>query len=178
MILLYKCYNTKTNKTYVGVTNNFSRRLVEHQRDDFSSFGDDIAKYGIEVFDVKFEMFSNYDEAFKREAQILTDEVCNSDEYYNTRLGGRKGKLCSNKQPKRDGRQNNHHPCHFSSEYNPMYDEEVKKKMISKQKCKKVLIDGVEYYSVREASRQLDTNRKTIVNRLKNPNFPSYIYID
>lgn len=178
MILLYKCYNRETDKTYIGVTNNFSRRLVEHQRDEFSFLGKDLKKFGIESFDFNFEMFSSYSEAFQREEELLTDEVCNSELSYNTRLGGRKGKLCSSKQPKKDGRQNNHHPKHFSSEYNPMFDEGIKQKMISKQKCKKVLIEGVEYYSVREASRQLDINRKTIVNRLKNDNFPHYSYLE
>jgi hypothetical protein len=43
--------------------------------------------------------------------------------------------------------------------------------------CKKIMIDGVEYQSIREAGRRLDEDRATISYRLKSENFPNYKYV-
>ncbi|MCK5774572.1 MAG: GIY-YIG nuclease family protein [Bacteroidales bacterium] len=59
---------TNKNKTtlYIGVTNNLSRRLKEHQSGNGSKF---TKKYGLE-FLVYFEEFTEVEKAISREKQL------------------------------------------------------------------------------------------------------------
>lgn len=82
--------------------------------------------------------------------------------------------------------------CYFelrdiSGNKNPFYDkkhsEEFKKQMSESRKgkfnenqCKKVIINNIEYYSASEAARQLNVVTATILNRIRNKNFPNYNY--
>lgn len=58
-----------------------------------------------------------------------------------------------------------------------MNNTDSKQRMIESQSCKKVSIDGVEYYGVREAARQLGSYRQFVVHRLKSDNYPTWFYI-
>ena len=132
----------------------------------------------------EFEYFKSYEDAYKREAELVTDKECDNPLYYNQRLVGkisRLGNKASEKAVKQrfnnvDGRKNDHNPSHFSSDNNPMKKTELKQKMIKSQRLKPVKVEGVDYFGVREAARQLGMNRKTLLNRLKSPNFPDYVF--
>jgi hypothetical protein len=69
------------------------------------------------------------------------------------------------------------HPGLFTSEYNPIHDPTIKKKMIESQACKRVSVLGTEYYGVREAARALNVSRQCLVHRLKSTTFPDYYYL-
>lgn len=171
MILVYKAKNLINSKIYVGVTNNFSRRIVEHLKSD-TDFGKDLHTH-FDSFNFSFEKFGSYTEAYNREAELITEAEASGTNHYNQRLGGELGhlgKFASNKA-------HDNHPTHFSSDYNPMYDPEKKAKMVAKQKRKPVSVEGIEYSGVREAARILDMSRQGLVYRLKSDNYPDYFYI-
>ncbi|QDP64761.1 MAG: hypothetical protein GOVbin2917_76 [Prokaryotic dsDNA virus sp.] len=171
MILVYKAVNNINQKTYIGVTNNFSRRIVEHTKSD-TPFGNDLKK-DITNFTFSFEVFDSYESAYKRENQLVTEIEASSESHYNQRLGGefgRLGKFASKKA-------HDNHPTHFSTDNNPMNDPNKKDLMIQKQNRKPVSVEGVEYSGVREAARMLDVSRQGLVYRLKSENYPNYFYI-
>ena len=73
-------------------------------------------------------------------------------------------------------RQNNHISnlkwcTHTENMNNPLT---LKKLMNKKNRAKPILVDGVEYESTAEASRQLGIPYQTIIGRLKSKNFKSY----
>lgn len=49
---------------------------------------------------------------------------------------------------------------------------------INNQKKRKIQVDGVKYTSLCEASKKLNLHTSTIMNRLKNPNFPDWSYLE
>lgn len=174
---LYKA-TSPSGKTYIGITNKFKRRMKEHLSSPYA-FGCALRKYGREAFSYEFEFYETVEEALSREAELVNVETLLLGHLYNETVGGCLSDVLNNKNPMKDADVVNRHPAVWrkGSENNPMLDPEKKSKMIASQKCKKVSIDGVVYYGVREAARRHNISRQLAVFRLKNPNFPTWFYV-
>ena len=174
---LYKA-TSPSGKTYIGITNNFKRRMKEHLSSPYA-FGAALRKYGRESFTYEFELFDCVEKALEREAELVSLANLESRVLYNETVGGTLSNVLRDKNPMRDQSVVESHPTVWrkGSSNNPMYNPESKAKMISSQACKKVIIDGVVYYGVREAARQHNISRQLVVFRLKNPNFPTWLYV-
>ncbi len=175
MYLIYKA-TSPSGRIYIGVTNNFKRRMKEHMSSPYP-FGHAIRKYGRNNFTYEFEMFNTVEEALEREAELVTSEEVQSRKYYNTSLGGKLSNVLINDNPMHRKNVIENHPNLWSTENNPMNNPNSKQRMIESQSCKKVSIDGVEYYGVREAARQLGSYRQFVVHRLKSDNYPTWFYV-
>ena len=174
--MLYKA-TSPSGKTYIGVTNNFKRRLKEHGRSPYT-FGKALRKYGKDNFTYEFELFPDAESAFSREAELVTLEVLDSRVLYNETVGGTLSNVLALRPPMRNPETIKKHPTLFSSTYNPMHNPEYKQKMIEAQRRKPVSIDGVRYEGVREAARQIGSYRQFVIHRLKSDNFPTWFYIN
>jgi predicted GIY-YIG superfamily endonuclease len=163
---------------YIGITNNFKRRMKEHCSSPYS-FGKALRKYGRDAFIYEFEMFDTVEEALNREASLVTVETLNSKKLYNETVGGSFSNVLLNKNPMHNKEVVANHPTIWKKDgtNNPMHNPESKQKMIDSQACKKVSIDGVIYYGVREAGRVLGISRQLVVFRLKSNNQPTWFYI-
>jgi predicted GIY-YIG superfamily endonuclease len=175
MYLLYKA-TSPSGRTYIGVTNNFKRRMKEHLSSKFP-FGHAVRKYGRENFQYEFEMFDTAEEALAREAELITINEVQSRKYYNTSVGGTLSNSLSQDNPMHRQNVLNNHPSLWTTENNPMNNPDSKQRMIESQNRKKISIDGVEYLGVREACRQLNTYRQFMIHRLKSSNFPTWYYV-
>ena len=173
--IVYKA-TSPSGRIYIGVTNNFKRRMKEHLSSKFP-FGHALRKYGRDNFTYEFEYFETAEDALAREAELVTAEEVTSRKYYNTSLGGTFSNVLRNDNPMHRPDVLENHPNLWTSENNPMNNPESKQKMIESQNRKKVSIDGVVYDGVREAARQLGTYRQLVVYRLKSEFFPDWYYI-
>ncbi len=173
--IIYKA-TSPSGRIYIGVTNNFKRRMKEHNSSPYP-FGHAVRKYGKENFHYEFEEFETLEDALNREAELVTINEVNSRKYYNTSLGGKLTNTLSNNNPMHNSEILKNHPNLWTTENNPMNDPVTKQKMVESQNRKKVSIDGVIYNGVREAARQLDSYRQFIIHRLKSNNFPSWYYL-
>ena len=173
--ILYKAVSP-SKRTYVGVTNNFKRRMKEHMSSPYP-FGHALRKYGKDNFEYSFESFDTRDECLQREADLIGREEVESRKYYNSCLGGILSNVLAKDNPMHRKDVLEKHPGLFTSEENPMYDPESKRRMIESQNRKKVYIEGIEYEGVRAAARQLNSYRQFVIHRLKSKNFPDWYYL-
>jgi predicted GIY-YIG superfamily endonuclease len=175
--VLYKI-KSPSDKMYVGITNKFKRRMKEHLSSPYA-FGCALRKYGRENFEYEFEFFDTVEDALKREAEIVNPEALLSGLYYNETVGGTLSNVLQNKNPMHCEEVVKNHPSVWrkGDKNNPILNPEIKLKMIKSQACKKVNIDGIEYYGVREAARNLNLSRQCVVYRLKSKSFPTWFYI-
>lgn len=153
--VLYKA-KSPSGRTYIGITNNFKRRMKEHSTSKYP-FGEALRKYGKHNFTFEFEHFSSVEDALQREAELVTEEQVADKKYYNVCVGGTMSNVLINN--------------------NPMNNPESKQKMIASQKCKQVYIQGNTYYGIREAARQLGISRQLVVYRLKAKSFTDWYYV-
>lgn len=174
---LYKA-TSPSGKTYIGITNNFKRRIKEHTSSPYA-FGKALRKYGKNSFVYEFEFFDTVEDALSRESELVDLIKLKEKCLYNETVGGTLSNVLQNKNPMKDKEVVEKHPCVWrkGSSNNPMFDPDKKAKMISSQDCKKVSIDGVIYYGVREAGRKLNISRQLVVYRLKSKGFPSWFYL-
>jgi group I intron endonuclease len=176
MILVYTFTNTVNNKKYIGVTNNLKRRLKEHITSPHP-FGRALRKYGKEYFEVSFEVFESYDDAYALEESLVTQEVVDSDDYYNCALGGVHATTLGDNNPMRNPEIIAKHSNIWSTTNNPMNNADSKRKMIESQSTRRVSVGSVVYYGVREAARKTGMSRQKLVHRLKSLNFPDHFYL-
>lgn len=175
MYLLYKII-TPSNRIYIGVTNNFRRRLKEHMSSKYP-FGHALRKYGKNNLKYYFEKYNTIEEALQREAELVTIKEVKSKKYYNVSVGGTFNNVLLNDNPMHKKEVLDKHPNIWTSKNNPMNNPISKQKMIENQRRKKVSIDGIIYSGVREAARQLNSYRQFVVHRLKSSNYPDWYYV-
>jgi len=173
--ILYKA-TSPSGRIYIGVTNNFKRRMKEHQSSKFP-FGHALRKYGRENFTYEFEFFNDVEAALSRESELITMNEVKSRLYYNSTVGGSFSESLKGFNPMHRAEVLENHPNLWTTEFNPMNNPDSKQKMIESQNRKPVSIDGVEYVGVREAGRQIGQSRQMIVHRLKSPRYPTWYYL-
>ena len=173
--ILYKA-TSPSGRTYIGITNNFKRRMKEHSNSQWP-FGHAIRKYGRENFTFEFEYFDCVEDALLREQELVTPEVLKSKVLYNATVGGLLSDTLLYENPMHNPETVKNHPNIWSTKNNPMNNPYSKQKMIENQQRKKVSIDGVVYEGVREAARQLNSYRQLVVHRLKSVNYPTWYYV-
>ena len=173
--ILYKA-TSPSGRTYIGITNNFKRRMKEHLSSKWP-FGHALRKYGRHNFIFEFEYFDSVEEALLREAELVTPEVLKTKKLYNATVGGQLTNVLEFDNPMHREDVVSNHPNIWSTENNPMNNPESRQRMIESQNRKRVSIDGVEYDGVREAARQLGSYRQFVVHRLKSKNYPTWYYL-
>lgn len=173
--ILYKALSP-SNRIYIGVTNDFKRRIKEHLSSKYP-FGHALRKYGKKNFKFEFEYFDTSLEALNREAELITLVEVKSKKYYNVSLGGTLNNALLNDNPMHKKEVLENHPNLWTTENNPMNNPVSKQRMIDSQKKKQVMIDQVLYSGVREAARQLGSYRQFIIHRLRSSNFPTWYYV-
>lgn len=176
MYIVYVATNETNGKRYVGVTNNFRRRLTEHLRSPYP-FGRALRKYGKEAFCFDQIEVPDYQHALDLEGLMIGPEEVKDDMYYNVLIGGLLGNVIKGDNPMHDPNVVAKHPSLFTSTDNPMFNPKSKQKMIESQKRRSVVIEGQTYEGVREAARKLNVSRQCLVHRLKSDNFPEYSYV-
>lgn len=174
---LYKA-TSPSGKVYVGITNNFKRRMKEHRTSKYP-FGAALRKYGIDSFVFEFELFEWVEDALAREQELANLDTLDKEKMYNISVGGIFANVLKDQNPMKNKDVVDKHPNVWrkGSKNNPILNPEIKEKMIKSQKCKKVSIDGVIYYGVREAARQLSISRQLVVYRLKAKSFDTWFYV-
>lgn len=173
MYLIYKA-TSPSGRMYVGVTNNFKRRIKEHKTSPWP-FGHALRKYGPHNFTYEFEEFDTVEEALKREYELVNENTIK--DLYNVSIGGVVTNTLLSQNPMHDKEVLSRHPNLWSSVNNPMNNPESKQKMIQSQKRKRVSVDEVDYDGVRMAAISLGISRQCLVHRLKSNNFPNYFYL-
>lgn len=170
--VLYKA-TSPSGRFYVGITNNFKRRMKEHGSSNWP-FGHALRKYGKHNFSYEFEVFPTFEEALVREAELITEDVLKSKKCYNACVGGTLSNVLNSCNPMSNPETVANHPNIWSTDNNP----DSKARMIASQKRKKVSINGVVYDGVREACRQLGTYRQFMIHRMKSENYPTWYYVE
>jgi predicted GIY-YIG superfamily endonuclease len=173
--ILYKA-TSPSGRTYIGITNNFKRRMKEHGSSKWP-FGHALRKYGKENFQYEFEYFDSVEEALEREKELVTPEALLSRKFYNACVGGALSNVLIYNNPMHNLETVENHPNLWTTENNPMNNPQSKQKMIESQNRKRISIDGIEYDGVREASRQIGSYRQFVVHRLRSSNYPTWYYI-
>lgn len=173
--ILYKA-TSPSGRMYIGITNNFKRRMKEHRTSKWP-FGHALRKYGEKNFTYEFEFFDSVEQALEREKELVNPETLASKRFYNACVGGEFSNVLSYNNPMHDPEVVGKHPNLWSTENNPMNVPEQKQKMIDSQKRKPISIEGVRYEGVREAGRQIGQSRQMIVHRLKSDNYPDWYYL-
>ncbi len=175
MYLLYKA-TSPSGRMYVGVTNNFKRRMKEHLSSKWP-FGHALRKYGRHNFTYEFEQFETMEMALAREYELVNEDSIKSKKFYNACVGGVISNTLTTNNPMHDKNVLENHPNLWTSENNPMNNPESKQKMIESQKRKEISVDGIIYKGVREAARTLGVSRQLLVHRLRSKNFSTYFYL-
>jgi len=175
MYLIYIA-TSPSDRRYVGITNNFKRRLKEHMTSPYP-FGRALRKYGKEEFTFEFIDVKDVHEALELEALMIGEEEVASDMYYNVVVGGALSNVLQANNPMHDPNVVAKHPTLFSSTNNPMFNPKSKQRMIESQKRKRVSIEGKEFNGVREAAKAIGVSRQCLVHRLKSDNFSEYYYL-
>lgn len=170
---LYKLTDPN-GKAYIGVTKDFKRRMKEHRTSKYP-IGIALREFGEDNFKVQVEEFETKEIALDREFELVSLDTLSS--LYNLAVGGGIAtQLTYNNPMKMDGAVDKH-PNIWTSEHNPMKNENSKQKMIESQKRKAVDIDGVVYNGVREAARAVGESRQMVIYRLKSDNYPTWFYL-
>lgn len=166
------------DKFYIGITKNFKRRLKEHGSSKYP-IGRALRKYGKQNFKIEFlKEGITVVEALSTEEELVGENEVRSDDCYNLCLGGVwSNNLLSGFNHMKNPEMVAKHPGCWTTINNPMNNPESKRKMIESQDCKKVEIDGIEYYSSREAARRLNMSRQSLHYRLLSNGFPTYRFI-
>ena len=174
---LYKA-TSPSGKMYIGVTNNFKRRIKEHNSSPYA-FGKAMRKYGKANITFEFEYYATVEEVLAREAELVSIEALASRTLYNETLGGVFSDVLRGNNPMHNPEVLNNHPSLFTTENNPWNKPEIRARASEYQNDNKknVSIDGVIYFGVREAARQLNSYRQYIVYKLKSPNHPTWFYV-
>ena len=170
---LYKLTDPN-GKSYVGVTNNFKRRMKEHRKSEWP-IGQAIREFGEENFTVRIEKFESKIEALEKEFELVSFDTLPS--LYNMTVGGGNATQLVLNNPMKNPEVVEKHPSIWTSTHNPMKDPRSKQKMIEAQKRKAVSIDGITYNGVREAARAVGESRQMVVYRLKSETFPTWFYL-
>lgn len=175
--VLYKA-TSPSGKCYIGITNNFRRRIKEHNTSPYA-FGAALRKYGKDAFTYEFEQYDSFEDAAQREAELVTLETLASGTLYNECVGGRLSNVLLGNNPMHNSDILRNHPALFTTENNPMNDPAIKAKASEYQAAtkKSVSIDGVKYSGVRDAARALHISRQCLVYRLKSKHYPTYFYV-
>lgn len=85
--IVYETTNLINNKKYIGIHK--CQSLDDGYLGSGTSFRRAVSKYGKESFSRKVLFtFNNLEEALLKEKELVTEEIINSKEYYNIRLGG------------------------------------------------------------------------------------------
>ena len=161
MHILYETTCLVNGKKYIGVHNT-------HEDDGYLGSGKAllgaVKRYGKGEFTRNtLELFDTAEEAYAREAEVVTPEICKSKSHYNIIVGG-----CQ--PPNHTGRKT---PSVKKTEANlkrwadPEYKSRVSKVMSENHPRKKsCVIDGVEYESQSAAARALGITRQGVRYRL------------
>lgn len=167
-----------SNKKYIGITNNFKRRMKEHRGSKYP-FGRALRKYGRENFTYEFIPCDNIDQAYRIESELIGPEEVKSKDYYNISCGGRQDIQFGDNNPMKNPEVVKNHTGCWTSTNNPMNDpiKKAKMKKSMKKLMKAVSIKGVEYNGVREAGRAVNMSRQALGHRLKSPLWPDHIYL-
>lgn len=173
--VVYKA-TAPSGRIYIGVTNNFKRRMKEHLSSKYP-FGHALRKYGRENFSFEFETFPDVNSALAREAELVTLKEVEDKKYYNCCVGGTLSNVLTQSNPMHDPKVVEAHPHLWTSENNPMKKPDSKRKMIESQARKRVSIQGQEFDGVREAARAHNISRQLLVYRLKSTNFQDWYYL-
>lgn len=167
-----------SNKKYVGITNNFKRRIKEHKSSKYP-FGKAIRKYSVEKFSFEFIQCDNINQAYRIESELIGKDEVESDEFYNISCGGRRDIQLGYKNPMRNPEVIKKHKGCWTTSNNPMNDPKLKAKMLGsgKRLKKQISVDGVIYSGIRKAARILNTTRQALGYRLKSNSFPTSFYL-
>ena len=172
---LYKA-TSPTGLSYIGVTKDIKRRMKEHRTSQWP-FGVALRELGEDAFKFEFEEFNTRAEAEAREFELVNLVSISEGKLYNLCVGGSPTNQFTLSNPMYDKDVVSKHPNIWTTEHNPIYDPEVKQRMIESQRRKRVSVDGVVYEGVREAGRQLGISRQLVVYRLRAENFSTWYYI-
>tara|TARA_B110000977_G_C10792855_1_gene383139 strand:+ start:31 stop:552 length:522 start_codon:yes stop_codon:yes gene_type:complete len=160
--ILYKTTNNLSGKYYFGV----------HNLSDPTYLGSGealkkaIKKYGTKNFTREvISEFENPEDAFFCESLLVDKEMISRKDCYNMKIGGFGG-ACSEESAEKIrksklGDKNPNKPGEENSFFGKNHSTEQKLKW-SKSRGVSILYEGVEYHSLREASRLLKKCRKTI----------------
>lgn len=90
-IYIYRIFCLVNKKSYIGITNNPKRRLVEHKAEKYP-IGNAIRKYGIENFElITLDVVNTYKEAYLLEPLYIKEIGTLKPQGYNLDLGGKGG---------------------------------------------------------------------------------------
>lgn len=163
-----------SNKLYIGITNNFKRRLKEHNSSPYP-FGKALRKYGKPNFTFSFVVCESLDDAYEIEELLVGIDQVKDKNYYNISCGGRPvvqiGKLNPMRRPEVIA-----NPSLFTTENNPMNSPSIREGHNAHQK-KPVSIEGVRYDGVRGAAKAIECSRQKLVYRLKSDNYKDHYYV-
>src|SRR6056297_814257 len=89
-VMKYIVYAAKSpsERVYIGVTNNFKRRMKEHLSSPYP-FGKALRKYKRENFKYYFIQCNDLDDALRIEKNLVGLKEVKSKKYYNISPGGR-----------------------------------------------------------------------------------------
>ncbi|QFR57027.1 putative GIY-YIG family Seg-like homing endonuclease [Klebsiella phage AmPh_EK29] len=185
---VYKITNVVNNRYYIGVhsTKNLNDSYMGSSRVVNSA----IFTYGIESFkkEILF-LFDSPEEAYAKEAELVTEETLKDPLCYNLKVGGygnAKGRL----HPRYGIKESEETRLKKSlakkglkpNNYGTKRSEKANMKMAATNKGrvsyhKSCIINGVRYYSAAEAARHLDMKVHNVRTRLKSEKYPTW-YIE
>ena len=159
---VYKWYNTDTNEVfYIGKGGGNRSGQISCRNEVFKEY------YNTHNCDVKrIEFFDTEEEALKREHELILEYKAKNEAIANLDDGG-KGGLSFSWTPEMRAYKSLYNPMKDEnqrkrmSENNPMKNPEIAKKVALKT-SRAVIINGIRYYGVLEAARQLKVSEPTI----------------
>lgn len=158
-VLIYIATNKVNGRKYVGVTNDFERRLKQHMQSPYP-FGRALRKHTLSNFSFDFVNELSRSDALELEELIIGADEVASDKFYNVQLGGNGF-----------GHGNEH-----LYKTDPKALENMKR---SQDKYRKVVIvEGTEYAGMALAARELGLTPSKLRYRLNSTSetFKGWIY--